>query len=201
MGKQVKLHIKGKFKLLRMHRIKRTLTGKTIAEKWQDDNYKFMPDLQRSQPCETMFRQARSFSSMFSPVVVVNFNMMEFINRMNKIQLQSDIIKTYSSHIKFPRFEEKQQRSTTNEPQTSLVLNKNEIKMQIEKARLEVLNDLKKFGIDTKNLNFCCQVNPTNFNEFNYDDIDDDESSENWSEDHEPVDYMENADANEEYCT
>lgn len=75
-----------------------------------NDSYQFMPDLQGSQSCESLFRQARCFSSTYS--TMVNFNMMEFINRSNKIQLQSEIIKNYSNEINFPRFEEKQRNST-----------------------------------------------------------------------------------------
>lgn len=113
---------------------------KQLLKLKQSDTYKFMPDLQGSQPCESMFRQARSFSSTYS--TVVNFNMMEFVNRLNKIQLQSDIIKNFSEYIKFPRFEEKQQRNSTDQSQSSVMLNENDIKIQIEKARADVSKEM-----------------------------------------------------------
>lgn len=175
---------------------------KQLLKLGQIDDYKFMPDLQGSQPCETMFRQARAFSPMGS--TVVNFNMMEFISRINKIQLQSDIIKTYSNHINFPRFEEKQKNSTLDQANSSIILTTNEIIIQIEKARSDISKDMTKFGIDIKDVDFGCQIKPVTFNDFNYDDIDDDDDD---SSDDENTsyneDYEEEADIseNEEHRT
>lgn len=183
---------------------------KQLLKLEQSDSYKFMPDLQGSQPCETMFRQARSFSSMNS--TVVNFNMMEFINRLNKIQLQADIIKSYSDCIKFPRFEEKLQRHSTNQLQSPTVLSKNDIIKQIEKARTDVSKDIGKIGVDVSQLNFKCQINPTKFNEFDFDDFDcddddcddndDDDCDDGYDDNEETLDYLANIDGSdiEESC-
>lgn len=162
---------------------------KQLMKLEQDESYKFMPDLQGSQPCEATFRLARSFATMYS--TVVNFNMMEFISRLNKIQLQFDIIKNYSSHIKFPRFEEKQQRVY----EETSVLSNDQIMIQIEKARSDASEDLKKLGVDAdkENLDFCCQITPTHHNAFNYDynDDTDDSSDDEDASDAETDDYVE----------
>lgn len=153
---------------------------KQLLKQERDERYAFMPELQGSQPCEAMFRQARAMSSTYS--VVVNFNILELKNRTNKIQLQSDIVKMYSDLITFPRFEQKEK--TTSEECKLPVLSKDDIKTQIEMARYAVSEDIKKLGIDTNKmkLDLHCQVTPTNFNSFDYDDEECDDSSENESE-------------------
>ena len=64
--------------------------------------------------------------------------MLEFVNRINKIQLQSDIINDYSTDIIFPRFEKKadEQRRSTEE------LSKLKIVQLIEKAKLYLTRDI-----------------------------------------------------------
>lgn len=61
----------------------------------------FAPNLFDSQPCESMFRQLRSMSTTFS--TVVNCSVLEFIYRVKKIQLQSDIIYNDKTELQFPR--------------------------------------------------------------------------------------------------
>lgn len=149
--------------------------------KWIDDpeqnefcGYKFLPEQQGSQACEMLFRQARSFSSMYSNVV--NFTMLEFMNRMNKMQLQADIINTYASQIKFPRFEKKE-RSASDLPETSQKLTKVEIIELIEKAKQDLTRDIECLGMNSEYFDFHCQINPTSFErEFSYDDVSDDDS-------------------------
>lgn len=145
-------------------------------------HYMFVPDLQGSQPCEDLFRQARSFSSMYSNVV--NFTMLEFINRVNKIQLQADIIKNYSCEINFPRFEDNQ-NTGTEKLQSTLKLSKAEIIAQIEKARCDLTADITSLGVDCTALDYHCQIQPTKFeHEFAYEQLsDDDMSDENVSDD------------------
>lgn len=52
----------------------------------------FMPHLFESQPCETMFRQLRSMSTVY--ITVTNCTLREIIDRINRIELQSDISAT-----------------------------------------------------------------------------------------------------------
>lgn len=65
----------------------------------------FFSNLFDSQVCEAMFRQLRSFTSTYC--TVVNFDMLEIINRIRKIQLQNEIIISCNDRINFPRFEKK----------------------------------------------------------------------------------------------
>lgn len=113
---------------------------------------------------------------------VVNFAMLEFINRINKIQLQSDIIKNYSTVIHFPRFESKQ---ADGSEKLQSPLSKSEIIAQIEKARRDLTSDISSLGIDCNGLDYHCQIQPTRFqHEFTYEQISDDEGSdENFGDD------------------
>lgn len=128
----------------------------TLADK------SFIPNLYGSQPCESTFRQVRSFSSTFS--TVVNCNMLDIIHRVKKIQLQNDIIVNSKNEIKFPRFEKKltntANRSSNQECHRFESLNSVTIISLIEKARQAVISELKNLGIDTSKLNFHCQVKP-----------------------------------------
>lgn len=73
------------------------------------------------------------------------------------------------------------------------MLSDDEIKTQIEMATSAVTENLKKLGIDPNKmkLNCHCQVTPTNFNAFDYDDEECDDSSDNESV--EECDYLENS--------
>lgn len=71
----------------------------------QKENNFFFSNLFDSQVCESTFRQLRSFTSTYC--TVVNFNMLEIIHRIRKIQLQNEIITSCRDRIKFPRFEKK----------------------------------------------------------------------------------------------
>lgn len=124
-----------------------------------DKKSAFFPNLYGSQPCESTFRQVRSFTSTF--LTVVNFNMLEIVNRIKKIQLQNDIITTSNNLIKFPRFEKKIAKAEDHsDPSRSEGLNRASIISEIERAMEDVSCELKKFGIDTSKLNFHCQVKP-----------------------------------------
>ncbi len=78
------------------------LVKQVLANK---ENQFFCPNFFDSQVCESTFRQLRSFTSTYC--TVVNFNMLEIINRVRKIQLQNEIVRACNERIKFPRFEKK----------------------------------------------------------------------------------------------
>lgn len=139
--------------------VKKILVEDSVAGKSScENNEVFFPNVYGSQPCENMFRQVRSFSSTFS--TVVNFNMLDILHRINKLQLQNDIINRSNSIIKFPRFEKKVYKATTSVDKNFQKLNRTTIKFEIEKAKKDVICDLEKLGIDTSKLNFRCQVEP-----------------------------------------
>lgn len=150
----------------------------------QFSEYMFFPDQQGSQPCEMLFRQARSFSSMYSNIV--NFTMLEFMNRMNKMQLQADIINTYSSQLHFPRFQKKEHAASlaaSKLPQTSQKLTKAQIIELIEQARHDLTKDVECLGMEYEFFDYHCQIKPTLFErEFSYDDSTDDEDIDHEAE-------------------
>lgn len=78
---------------------------KQLLKTHTDEDYVFNPKHQESQQSESMFRQVRSMSSTFS--TVVNCSMIDIINRIYKIQLQSDIMNACFGKIKFPRLEKR----------------------------------------------------------------------------------------------
>lgn len=84
----------------------------------QKENNFFFSNLFDSQVCESTFRQLRSFTSTYC--TVVNFNMLEIIQRIRKIQLQNEIMTSCRDRIKFPRFEMK--ATNTSEGRKSLLI-------------------------------------------------------------------------------
>lgn len=152
---------------------------KQILKARYDKTYEFMPCKQGSQPCEGMFRQVRSMSSTFS--TVVNCSMIDILHRIRKIQLQSDIVHNYEGKIKFPRVErkDKKQKDATSQ----LLPNEEEIITLIERAKSDLVMDMSSLNIDTRKLDFTCQVQPTNFRrEFQYEDIDAEDSDDDFDE-------------------
>lgn len=122
-------------------------------------NQTFFPNLFSSQPCELTFRQVRSFTSTFS--TVVNFNMLDIIHRIKKIQLQNEIIKESNDKIKFPRFEKKISMADQFKDHYQFEgLTEAAIVIEIERARNTVIRDLENLGIDSSTLDFHCQVKP-----------------------------------------
>lgn len=128
-----------------------------VEDSQQGTEKNFFPDLYASQPCEKMFRQVRSFTSTFS--TVVNFNMLDVMHRIKKVQLQSDIIAEWNESIKFPRFEKKLSAKSSSSNYLDGLTQKS-IKTVIERAKNAVTRDLENFEIDTSKLNFHCQVKP-----------------------------------------
>lgn len=62
-----------------------------LIEKMRVDNtINFLPWLCSSQPCEKIFRQTRSMTSTY--VTMVNFDMLDFTQRLKRIQAINDII-------------------------------------------------------------------------------------------------------------
>lgn len=60
-----------------------------MLEKCRRSSSKFIPWLYSSQPCEKIFRQTRSMTTTFS--TIVNFNFLDLLRRLNKIQVLNEI--------------------------------------------------------------------------------------------------------------
>lgn len=118
----------------------------------------FLPHLFESQPCESMFRQFRSFTSTYS--TVTNCTVKEAILRISKIQLQNDIMHGTSSHFTYPRLN-KQQKSNNSFPYENIDLpSKVEIVAEIQNCQRDAIAKAKDMGLiqSKKNIKFSCQV-------------------------------------------
>lgn len=62
----------------------------------------FLPHLYSSQPCESTFRQLRSFTSTYS--TVVNCSVKDILSRISKIQLQNKIVYSNATHFVYPKY-------------------------------------------------------------------------------------------------
>lgn len=88
----------------------------TIIRKLRSGAHKhFLPWLYNSQPCEKVFRTARSMTSTHS--TVVNFSQLELQYRVRRIDVQNEISATLNSDLKFPR----SSRSSKTETQSMCI--------------------------------------------------------------------------------
>lgn len=117
----------------------------------------FKPELFSSQPCESLFRMVRSFTSTYS--TVANCSVKEILERINKIQLQTDIATHNAEHFVFPRMNAS---SVTANIKIELPTQK-EIYEQIEKCKTKAIQYATEIGLITrksKNVNVTCKVLP-----------------------------------------
>lgn len=117
-----------------------------------------------SQPCETTFRQVRSFTSTNS--TVVNCSLLEIIQRLSKIELQNNIKHIHLNHFTFPGIDNP---SSTYFPSADRngkeyvfhnLPDKKEIFHEIELAKVEALEYAETLGvIPEPNDNLSCNIN------------------------------------------
>lgn len=119
----------------------------------------FLPHLYESQPCEAIFRQFRSLSSVNS--TVVNCTTKEAVSRISEIHLQNEIMQTTSTEFVYPRL-----KKTNIELDSfcSVLPSKAEIIKEIELCQRFAIITAHKFGLigkthETQN-NFVCEINP-----------------------------------------
>lgn len=114
----------------------------------------FLPHLYSSQPCESIFRQFRSFTSTFS--TVANCSVKEVLSRISKIQLQNEITFNNATHFVYPR--NKQQ--TDKCMQSHDLPTEYDIMNTILKCKMYAANKLKQFGfkINSQPSFFSCEI-------------------------------------------
>lgn len=114
----------------------------------------FLPSFFSSQPCESTFRQVRSFTSTFS--TKVNCTVKEFLERLTKIQLQNYITHHLSGVFEFPRL------GFSSFPKNHFELpSKNQIREEIRECKQLAVKDAKKLGLLPANkLNLSCGILP-----------------------------------------
>lgn len=161
----------------------------------------FLTHLLGSQSSESTFRQLRSMTSTQS--TVINFTMLEMINRLQKVQLQSDIVTAAPDEIKFPRIQNKKTSTQLSEFPTD-----EEIRDLIEDAKKKASADVLEIGIDvekTPTIDFKCQVlyeNTTSGSddlEYLYDPDDKDVEINDTEDDTEHVESFDNLGEDESY--
>lgn len=123
----------------------------------------FLPHLFESQPCESMFRQFRSFTTTYS--TVTNCTVKEAMARISKIQLQNDIINGTSSHFNYPRLSKQQNSNDTATNQNTDLPTRNEIIAEIQNCQRDALVTARSLGliINQRHTEFRCKVPPYTF--------------------------------------
>lgn len=122
----------------------------------------FLPYLFESQPCESMFRQIRSFTSTYS--TVTNCTVKDAISRISKIQLQNEIMHETSPYFSYPRLGRKEQISNDDSPNKNVSLpTRNEIINEIEKCKQDAIVTADKLGLlangaNRHQINVTCKI-------------------------------------------
>lgn len=122
----------------------------------------FLPHLISSQPCEAIFRQIRSLSTLGS--TVTNCSVLGMIHRCEKIELMNNI-----SRSKLPdfTFETKTSRSreiyyNMTRYNESALPNRDEIIAIIELAKQEAIQDARKLGVRIDDsFDYSCKLSST----------------------------------------
>lgn len=120
------------------------------------DNF-FFPSSLDSQPCESLFRQVRSFTTTYS--TVANCSVKEILERISKIQLQNDI-EVMDSIFTFSNYRSQKSKSL----QVFDLPTKEQIEERIECSRKDAMTDgihlrliKKQFALE---VDLSCKVNP-----------------------------------------
>lgn len=122
----------------------------------------FLPWLYSSQPCEKFFRKTRSLTSTFS--TVVNFDMLDIIQRRHRIQTLNNIVSEagklilknpkksltkcfiLGTNFIFPR-ENKTKKLGINSVRNNALPSVNEVEAVLERAKSDALKDSKQLSL------------------------------------------------------
>lgn len=100
----------------------------------------FLPHLISSQPCESTFRQLRSFTSTYS--TVTNCTVKEALSRISKIQLQNEIMHLTSPNFIYPKLAKQNKESKDYQLPTET-----EINDVIAQCKQDAVNMAIKFNL------------------------------------------------------
>lgn len=118
----------------------------------------FMPFLYESQPCESIFRQLRSLSSVYS--TVTNCTVKDSMIRISKIQFQNEITRTTSDNFVYPRFNRASHSSNKITLPTPV-----EIFNELEFCHKNAVATANKLGLicksQSKNKKYVCKIKPS----------------------------------------
>lgn len=113
----------------------------------------FVPQMFNSQPCESFFRQLRSFTTTYS--TIASCSVKEILSRINKIQLMDDTSHNMCTIFNFPRHQK-----TKTLPNIPNLPNKEQIIETILECRSRAISDAKKFNLIGNNFKFACNIKP-----------------------------------------
>lgn len=124
----------------------------------------FLPHIFESQPCESLFRQLRSFCSTYS--TKSNYTVKDALSLISKFQIQNDIINETSLHFVYPRLNKNAQKSKNTELNIQLPT-KNAIIAEIQKCQQDAIAKAKSLGLipNRRFTGFCCGVPPYTLND------------------------------------
>lgn len=118
----------------------------------------FLVHFLNSQPCESLFRQVRSFTSTYS--TMANCSVKEILGRMSKIELQNEISFHLSSDYHIPRVRIPTECGAAQNdlPDEEQIIN------EIEQCKKNAIEDALKLGLilkkQVKNFDFSCKIPP-----------------------------------------
>lgn len=119
----------------------------------------FLPQYMESQACESIFRQLRSFTTTGS--TVANCSVKEILQRISKIQFQSDTATRIGSKFVFPQFSRNENINNATDFELPAI---SEIVDEIERARNHALIDATVMGLVSKQkshqVDFSCKLKP-----------------------------------------
>lgn len=115
-----------------------------LIKKFTEENLPsdmFLPHLMSSQPCEQLFRATRSMTSTYS--TMVNFSMLEILNRLKRIQYIQDIKNDLQGDFKFS----KKTDTVDEEISCFYPLSDKEIETVVLQAQKDAVFTANKMGI------------------------------------------------------
>lgn len=157
-----------------------TLVALLIHFRERDDSKSFIPWVFSSQSCESFFRCMRSMTSTFS--TVVNFNVLEILHRLRRIDIQGDI----ACHLgkKGYEFKSKHNGYIASEKMGKVFTmpSNGEIFDEIRKAKSDAVRDCELFGIVQGNDEIPIQLTAIKLTEFEVDVLDENEEEDSENE-------------------
>lgn len=157
-----------------------SLVSLLIHFRENDDSDSFLPWMFSSQSCESFFRCMRSMTSTFS--TVVNFNVLEILHRLKRIDIQGDV----ACNLGKKGYEFKSNHngyiSSGKLGKTYTIPSNEDIFEEIKNAKFDAIKDCELFGIFPENNLIPIQLTAIKLNEFEGNAFEDETFEENEEE-------------------
>lgn len=125
----------------------------------------FFPGLLGSQQCESTFRQIRSLTSTFS--TITEFSLLQIMQRIKRIHFLNSVAHDKSTRFKFPRIGIRRHsfynssHSSTSDNSYQQLPSQQQIFEEIECAKKEAIQDMKKLGVFFNSEELICELKYT----------------------------------------